>query len=271
MSTNLPPVPPSMPPGSGQPYPYPAYTPPPQKKGVSPLVWILGGLGILVMLVVIAVVGAGFFIAHKAREAGFDAETIKRNPALATIRMMAALNPDIEVVSYDDDKGHVKVREKKTGKTYSVDFDDAKRGKFVFQEDGKAPVTITTKGDGDSGMLEVKGEDGTTVKIGGGGPAKVPAWMPDYPGSEPTGTFSAQSGDGASGNYTFKTKEPADKVAKFYSEGFKQMGMKVTSTISGDKDGGGMVSGQVDKKTAVVLFGADSGETTVNVTFTTKK
>ncbi len=271
MSTNPPPVPPSMPPGGGQPYPYPAYTPPLQKKGISPVVWILGGLGIVVMLVVIAVVGAGFFIANKARQAGFSTEAIKRNPALATIRMMAALNPDIDVISYDEDKSHVTVREKTTGKTYTVDFDDAKRGKFVFREDGQAPVTITAKGDGDTGSIEMKGNDGATVRIGGIGPAKLPTWVPNYPNSEPLGSFAAESGDVTTGNFTFKTKDPADQVAKFYSEGFKQMGMKLTSTVIGGKDGGSIVTAEVEKKSAAVMLGSDGKETTVNVTFTSKK
>ena len=276
MSTNPPPVPPSAPPSmppSGQPYPYPAYQAPAPKKGVSPLVWILGGLGVLVMLVLIVVAGSVYFIANKAHQAGFDASSIRKNPALATIRMMAAMNPDIDVVSYDDDKGYVTVREKNTGKTYTVNFEDAKKGKFVFSEDGKAPVTITAHGDGSSGTIEVKDSDGSIVKIGGGGPAKVPAWVPDYPGSEPQGAFSAQSGDGSSGSFVFKTKDPIDKVVKFYEEGFKQMGMKTTSTLTNadGKTGGGILSAEVDKKSVVVLLGSDDGQTGVNVTFTAKK
>lgn len=271
MSTNPPPVPPFTPPGGGQPYPYPAYTPPLPKKGISPVVWILGGLGIVIMLVVIAVVGAGFFIANKARQAGFSTEAIKRNPALATIRMMAALNPDIDVVSFDEDKSHVTVRDKTTGKTYSVNFDDAKRGKFVFQEDGQAPVTIIAKGDGDTGSIEMKGNDGATVKIGGIGSGKLPTWVPNYPNSTPIGTFAAELGEATTGNFTFKTKDPMDQVAKFYSEGFKQMGMKLTSMIIGGKDSGTVVTAEGEKKTVAVMLGPEDGQTTVSVTFTSKK
>jgi hypothetical protein len=253
----------------------PPSMPPPQPvavKKVSPLVWILVGLGVFCLLIFATVIAAGFFFVHKANQAGLNPDQMRRNPGMATVRLMAALNPDIEIISYDDDKGQVSVRDKKSGKTYFVNFEDAKKGKFVFQEGGKSPVTLTTSSDGDNGALEIKSPDGT-VKIGGGTAAKVPAWIPDYPSSTPIGAFSAQNGDGTSGSYQFKTKDPVEKIAKFYEEGFKSQGLRTTSTMSNadGKTAGGMVSGEQGNKSAVVLVGAENGETSVSVTYKSKK
>jgi hypothetical protein len=277
MSTNPPSMPPYPPPGGpGQgpgPYQpqYPGqYPPPPMKKKTSPIVWILVGLGAFFLLIMIAVVGAGFFVVHKAKQAGLDPDLMRRNPALATVKLAAALNPDIEILDINEDRGMVNVRDKKSGKTYTVNLEDAKKGKFSFQEDGKPPVTITTSGDKD-GTVEIKSADGN-MKIGGGQAVKVPTWMPDYPGSTPIGTYTAKSADGEIGNYTFKTSDSIDKVSSFYEEGLKSAGLKASSTISKDgANSGGIVSGENDSKSATVVFGTEGGQTTVNVTFKTKK
>jgi hypothetical protein len=242
---------------------------PPAKKGVSPIVWVLVGVAAFLMLVVISVVGAGFFLVHKAKQAGFDSDLMKRNPAYAAIKMAAALNPDIEVVSMDDDKETVTVRDKKSGKTYSVNLDDAKRGRFVIQQDGKDAVTVQANGDGKDGSLVVKSDDGT-VKMGAG--AKVPTWVPEYPGSDPQGVYSAQGKDGQSSMFTFKTKDSPDQVLRFFEDAFKSAGMK-TSVVNGhsDKESGGVVTAEGNEKTAVVSVGSSGGETTVSVTATAKK
>ena len=273
MSTNFPPNP-NQPYTPNQPPQGAPYYPPPIKKKTSPIVWIVAGIGAFLVLIVLAIAGAGFFVIHKAKQAGLDPDLLKRNPALATVKMMAALTPDIEVQSVDENRGIVTVHNKKEGKTFTVNLEDAKKGKFVFQEEGKEAVTLNATGDGKTGAVEIKSADGT-LKIGGGQSAKVPTWVPDYPGSEPTVAYSAQSKDGDSGSYQFKTKDGADKVAKFYEEGLKSSGIKVTTTISnsGGSGSGGMIVGEDEgkKHSAIVLLGSDEGSTTVSVTFTVKK
>ena len=160
MSTNLPPTPNQPPYGnqpgyqaSQQPPPGQPYYPPPAKKTTSPIVWILAGIGAFLLLIAIVVVGAGFFLFHKVKQAGLDPELMRRNPALATVKMMAALTPNIEVQSIDENRGLVTVRDKKEGKTYTVNLEDAKKGKCVFQEDGKDAGPLNATGDGQSGAI----------------------------------------------------------------------------------------------------------------------
>lgn len=157
---------------------------------------------------------------------------------------------------------------------HSVDLEDAKKGRFVIKEDGKDAVTVNATGDDKNASLELKSADGT-VEIGGGQNAKVPTWIPDYPGSAPQAAYSAQAKAGDSGMFTFKTRDAADKVAHFYEEGFKSAGMKTSSTLSNGDSGtaGGMVTGEDESKkhTATVLIGAESGETTVTLNFAAKR
>lgn len=242
MATN-PPVPP-VPPVPG------ATPPPPPAKKSNALVWILGGLGGCLVLVVIGVFAIGMFVAHKAKQAGIDGDLMKRNPALAAAKMMVAANPDIELVSTDEGKQEITVRDKKTGKTYTMSFEDAKNGKFTMKEDGKTTLTV-------------------------GGKAKFPAWVPDYPNSDPQGAFSAAGAEGDSGTFTFKTSDPVDKVTKYYQDKFETNNMKITSNVSSTSGNstGGMLSAQDDstKHTVTVIIGTEGSETTVAVTYATNK
>lgn len=222
---------------------YPSQYPPPgAQRKTSPLVWILAILGVFVMLVIVAVAGIGLFVAHKVKEAGVDSDSMKRNPALATIKVMAALNPNIEIVTLDEDKGFVTVRDKKSGRTFKVTFDDAKRGKFTMQEEGKDPVTITTRGD-----------------------FNVPTWIPDYPHSTPQGSFATEFSTGDSGNFTFKTKDSVSKVLSYYEDGFRSEGMEI------EHKPGNVISAKRGQKSAVVMVGTGDGDSSVSVTFEAKK
>jgi hypothetical protein len=205
-------MPPVPPPGAQMPGP-------PPKKG-NFLVWILVAFGGLFLLVCVAVLSTGLFIAHKVRQSG-------------------------------------------------IEF--SKDGKFTVNHDGKESVVISSSGKGDSGSVEIKSADGT-VKIGGGAAAgKVPTWVPDYPGSDPQNVFTAQTKDGTSGNFSFKTKDPVDKVASFYEDGFKSSGLKVNANINSAS--AAVLSAEDEGKlhSSAVIIGAGGGETTVNVTYNSKR
>jgi len=255
MSTN-PPAPPT-----------PGYMPP--SKQSNALKWILIGIGGFFVVVVVCIVAAGLFVMHKARQAGLDPDLIKKNPALALARMAVAANPNVEMVSANEGRQEITIRDKRTGKIVTMSFEDAKNGKFVFKQDGKE--AMVTAGEA-NGTVEVKSDQGT-VKIGGA--AKVPAWVPDYPGSEPQGAFSSQGKDGASGSFAFKTKDASGQVVKYYQDEFQSSGLKVTSNLTSQigQSSAGMLIAQDDgsQHTVTVIVGADSGETAVSVTYATKK
>src|SRR5882762_7022845 len=172
-------APPPVPPSASAPVP-PVSAAAPQKT--SAVVWIIGGCGGLVVLAALVGGITMYYVAHKVKQAA-------HNPALAVTRLLAAATPDVDVVSTDEDKGTITVRDKKTGKTMTMNFADAQKGKFVFEQDGQK-VQMEAHGEGDKGSFEVKSSEGSMKFQAGAGSEKLPDWLPAYPGSAPQGAFS---------------------------------------------------------------------------------
>lgn len=256
--------------GAAPPAPAPPGSPPAASvsasapKKTSAVVWILGGCGGLVVLAALVGGIAMYYIAHKAKQFG-------RNPALAITRMIAAANPDVDVVSTDEDKGTITVRDKKTGKTVTMNFADAQKGKFVFEQDGQK-VQMEAHGEGDKGSLEVKSSEGTVKFQSGAGSEKLPDWLPAYPGSTPQGAFSMQNPKETSGSFSFVTKDSIEQVMRYYEDALKKAGLKVTSnTVQQDgKTSLGIVTAEEagNKRKAVVNATASPQGINVGVTFT---
>jgi hypothetical protein len=241
-------------------------------RKTSPLVWILVAVLGLFVLFGIAVVGGGLFLVHKAKQAGFDPELMRNNPGLATAKLLAATNPDLEVVSTDDQRGLITIRQKSTGKTMTVNFDEMKRGKLTFREDGKNAVTLEAHGNGDSGSLQMKsGSESLTI---GANQAALPAWIPAYPNSKPASTFSVNSKEGTSASFQFQTQDTPKDVVAFYERGLKQTGFRINATTTSESGGssGGLVSADdaANKRTVLVTVGTGQKGTTVSVTYSQK-
>ena len=226
---------------------------PPVKRKTSPLVWILVVvLGLFVLGGIVTVAG-GMFLFHKARQAGLDPDLIQRNPGLAVTKMIAAANPDVDVLKTDDGAGTITLRDKKTGKVMTMSFDEAKKGKITFTEEGDGNKTATLN-------------FGTST-------GKLPSWVPSYPGGKVQGTFSVTGtgSDGEGGTFAVTTQDSAAKVLAYYQDTLKAQGMTIAlNTTAPD---GGMVVAQDDakKQSVTVVVGSGSEGTTVNVTFGTRK
>ena len=164
------PVPPGFPP---QPPPVQAPLPPGKKPNI--LLWVIGGV-VVVMFGFTAMCGlGGYFLMKKAKDAGFSTDSLQKNPGYALAKMGVTANPELEIVSSDDNEGKITVREKKTGKVVSMKFDAEKKSMVVIDENGKE-TTLSIAGDSDKGSLTVKSSDGT-VKIGGGAGNQMPVWV----------------------------------------------------------------------------------------------
>jgi len=257
-------VPPSPPtPGAVQP-PAPA----PQGSGSKVLFWILGiVLGLIVLSFATCAV-VGFYAMHKAKQAGFNSDLMKKNPGYAGAKIAMSMNPDVEIVSSDDSAGTMVVKDKKTGKVVTMKFDPEKKSMVIVDEKGQT-TTMTASGEGSSGTFEVKSSEGS-MKMGAGAD-KAPDWVPVYPGSSPQNTFSASSSGEQSGTYTFTTADATDKLSAFYSDALKSGGFAVT-TMANPESKGGMVSGEnkADKRTVMVMLSTESDGTHVNVTYSVK-
>lgn len=244
----------------------------PPGRQTSPLVWILVAVGGVVVLGGLLMLAGGLFVYSKAKQAGLDPQLMRENPGLAVAKMAAAVNPEVEVVDVNERRGVITLREKKTGKTVTLDFEDVKEGRISFESDEGERFTVEATGKGDAGSVTFRSSEGT-LRVGAGS-EKIPAWIPAYPGSSPQGTMSAHGGESEQGAFHFTTSDPAEKVISYYASALKQAGFKVTTNImqQDGKESGGMVSGQAEERNrqVMILVGAESGVTSVNVTFSDK-
>jgi hypothetical protein len=259
MSTPVPPA-----------FPSPNQAPLPPGKKPNILIWILGGIVVLMLGVTMMCGIGGYFLMRKAKQAGFDTDLLKSNPAYAAAKMAVTLNPDVETVSSDDSRGAITVRDKKTGKLMKFKFDPDKKTMVITDENGKE-ATVKVTGDGDKGSLEVQGPDGGTVKFGATAGNQMPGWVPVYPGSTPKGTFSAQTKDGNQSTFTFNTGDAPAKVMTYYQDQLKASGFAINMATTTPQ--GGMVMAEDSGKAHSVMLtvGASNDGTSVSVTSIEKK
>lgn len=239
------------------------------KKKTSPWLYVLIGCGGLIVVVGIAMVALGIFAVNKAKEAGLDPELLEEQPALAAAKMFAAVNPDIEIVEVDEEGQRVTFREKATGKTATVTLDELKQGRIVFESEEGGRVTIG----GEEGGLTVESEEGRMV-LQAGAEVELPSWLKAYPGAEMQGTMSSRTADAESGSVGMTTQDSVDEAAAFFEKVFKDAGLKVATVRSQGAGGtGAMISGESadGKRSAVAMISRDDDQTSIALTFTTKK
>lgn len=255
--------------------PYPP-TPPPQApmappKKTSPWIWILGGCGVLVVLIVLALVATGLFVAKKVKDAGLDPDLLKKNPAVAVTKMLAAANPDIEVLDVDEDRGIVRLRDRKTGKSMTMDFEDVKKGRIVMKGEDGEEVTLQG-GDSGGGLFSMKSKD-RNVSIGG--KWNPPSWVPTYPGATVTASATGQDAEGEAGGGFFETNDSLEQVLDYYENELKGEGMQVTRNVfspDGKNTVGSITAADEGNKRYVnVNYGVSDKGKMVHLTYSTKK
>ncbi len=251
-----------------------AAPPPPVKKKMGALGWVLMGCGGILVIGLIACIGLYFFVVHKAKEAGIDPDLLRSNPGLAAAKMVVAANPDLELISEDDNRGIIRVHDRKQNKNFIVNFEDAKKGKLTLQEEGQDAVTLSSSGSGANGSFEINSSQGT-LKVGGGGPTNQPSWVPSYPNSQPQGVMSAEDANGKTAEFSFKTSDSVEKVVGFYKDALASNGLSVTNSGIFNATGStsGIVAAQDSGKSRQVTLAVSNstGETTVSLTWTEKK
>ncbi len=262
-------VPPPMPP-SGPPPPMPnVQAPLPPGKKPNVVLWIVGGV-VVIMIGFATVCGIGaFFVMKKAKDAGFDSALLSKNPGYATAKLAATMNPEIEVLSSDDDNGTIKVRNKRDGKTMTMKFDPDKKVMVVTDENGKE-ATVRITGEGDKSGVEVKSADGNATFSAGGG-NQMPAWVPVYPGSSPQGTFATNTNEGSQNGFTFKTGDPAAKVIDYYQTSLKSAGFTITMNTTTPTGGMVMAEDAAKKKSVMLTMSTDANQTAGTLMVVEKK
>jgi hypothetical protein len=263
------------PPGYPQPPqpPLPPQPPPPPKKGMGPLGWVLIGCGVIVVVGLIAFGAFAYFV--KSKVDGFQ-----KNPAAATAKLMVQVDPDLDLVSEDDQAGTLTVHNKKTNETLTMNFDDIKNGHMKFSTD--------------KGTMEVGGQNGFQMKAtddkghvstfvaGAGAPQDMPSWLPIYPGAAVKGGYAASGAQSNAKGFTLTTTDSVDKVVAFYQQQLKSNGLDVqpmsTMSFSGQGGQGGqtntgiVTAASADKaRTAQIMVTNSDGKTQAIITYVETK
>ena len=246
-----------MAPTTGAMPPQPPPPPPaavPVKKKTNPLVWILVGCLGLFVIGGIIFAAATFFIAKKAKDVLTD---VAENPVKAAAEMMVRMNPDLELVSSDDEAGTMTISDKKTGKVSTFNWSDISEGKLTFETDGES-YTVDGSGAAD-GSISVQDESGKETMSFGAGAGEVPDFFPAYHNAvEINVLVNANQNGQQSTIWTFQTPDAVADVLAFYETQLKGTGWEVTTSSS---DVGGVSNGSIEAK-------QDNGAKTLNLVLT---
>lgn len=231
----------------------------PAKKGIPVWAWVGIGCAALVIVVLVVVMVGGFFVARKVQDVAAEFE---ENPALATARMIVKLNPELEEVSTDEEAGTMTIRNTKTGEEITVNLEDIEEGKFSFTTD-EGEITVDASEMKESGSLKITDEEGAVVLATGGAVSDdIPAWVPVYPGSEPTNRHTMRTDEEQTGGFELETSASVGEALAFYRSELEGEGYEVqVNTFTQDDSEGGMVNGSDSERgrTVVAIFNAEGG------------
>jgi hypothetical protein len=239
---------------------------PAQKQGMSTLVKVLIGCGVVLVLGVgSCVVVTGYLAKKGLGKIEEFAKEAQDNPDAALVRTTALalrLNPEIEVVSSDPGAGTIVVREKATGKQITFTVDDIKEGRLSISEGGQETQIDFDADEQGGGSVTVRGGDGGTMTMGAGDAGQVPGWVPGYPGARADAFTTVRTGAEASGSFTIHTSDSAETVLSFYEEKLKAAGFEVQrTTLETAGAMGGNLAAQSGARTLNVTVATQEGET----------
>ena len=241
--------------------------PPPAKKGMGALGWILIGCGGILLVGLIGVGACTYWVKKKAT--GF-LEEAQSNPEMAAAKFAIGLNPDLEIVSTDDAAGTLTIHNKKTGETVTLSMADIKEGKFSMTTDSG-----TSSVDMNSGGISVTDDKGQTSTFEVGKPVAAPSWVPTYPNGSVEGAYSSDTSEVHTATFVLKTSDSVADVLAFYEENLKANGMRAdTTTYTANGAAGGTVtaSNADNSRTVSIAAGTTDGSgTAATITYVEKK
>lgn len=219
-----------------------------QKKGVHPLVWVGLGCGALLLVGFAFLVAGGIYFGGKVKD---FAEDMEANPVMTAARLYAAVNPDVEVVSADEERQEVTLRSTRTGEEVTVDLQDLQEGRISFRNDqGEVRVGLEEGPDG-GGRMTVESQEGT-LSVGAGGSVKdVPPWVPIYPGANAQSNMALNTEEVVQGVLTVTTSDSYSDLVDFYRDQLEDAGFDIeftgTGTGTGTTQGTVIVATQKDE------------------------
>ncbi len=225
---------------------------PPAKKGLPVVAWILIGCLGLVVLGGIGFATVTYFVGKKLTSFAKEAAD---KPLQAAAKAYAFVNPDLELVSVDEEADKVTFKNVKTGQTVTLDGSAIREGRLSV-DTGEGKFTIDATGSGQEGKVEVTDASGKTVfQAGSADLSELPSWVPRYPGATSTGMMAAGGGAKSRGGvFQLKTTDSVGEVRAYYERELEGLGFQLqkNSVSSGTSQ-------------VVTLIGSGSGGRSVTV------
>jgi hypothetical protein len=237
------------------------------KKGTHPLVWVAVGCAAVIMLSAFVLVVGGLFLFDKARDM---AEEMDENPVVAAAKIIAAANPDIELVEADEENRVVTFRNTKTDEVYTIDFEDIEEGKISFYSDEESFSLELETDEDEEGRLTITTDEGTASFGTGTAIGDMPSWVPVYPGTTPEGAYSAETDEGRSGAYTITTDDEVEDVLDYYVFELEKRGFEIVNRATSNEGAFLMAKSPDEILTINLAASVEDGETQVVVNFNEK-
>lgn len=243
------------------------------KKGLSTLVKVLLGCGVLLLLGVgSCFVVSGYFLKKGVNKLESFAKEMESNPDAAAVRaaeLALRLNPELDIVSSSPEAGTITVREKATGKEVTFNLEDIRSGRFSIKSgDQETHVDIDASAE-NGGSMKVTSDQGTATFGAGSGAA--PDWIPSYPGARTDGLATIESRGERSGSFTVSTSDAPDLLLAYFEEKLKAGGFEVQrATLSVDGAASGTLSATSEKRNLSITAAAQEGTTQALVAYTEK-
>ncbi len=226
-------------------------------QGTHPLVWVAVGCAAVIVLSGLALVTAGYFVYNKTKNAF---ESMEENPVVAASKLIAAANPEIEVVDADEENRVVTFRNTETGKEYTIDFEDIEQGRVnFFSDDGSLSLHVEA-GEDNPGSLTVTTDEGTTKFGAVARPEDLPSWLPVYPGTTPVAHYTSETTEERSGAYTIETGDDLEDVIDYYVTELEKKGFAIENRFT-SSDGGMVTAKSSDGALTVNLAASVDGGT----------
>jgi hypothetical protein len=138
----------------------------------------------------------------------------------------------------------------------------------VYTDNKGNQVAVSNSGD----HMTITGQNGEKVEFGSGASAtaKLPAYLPLYPGATVTSSFTGSGKDGAGGVIVFHAQAAPAAIIAFYKDKTASAGMAQSMAAESGQTSTYIAANEKTKQTASISATASSDGSDVNLTWSNK-
>ena len=173
------------------------------KKRLHPVLWIAICLAGFMLVVTIAVLGAGLYLADR----------FSQDPVGVATALLSAVDSDLEVVS--GSLTNVTIRDKGTGRVFNLRFDELKNA-AVHVRNGRHVLSLESRG--------------RTITIGS---PELPEWLNGCTDERITRALTIRDLNSVAGSQTFETEGGAAKILDSCTDALNKAGLQATRSDNG--------------------------------------